>query len=103
MNQLAVSEGARELFQSSLYFGDAAENARGWHDRHVVLGEIDAGFHLCNQLDELLLYRRETFGECAFELLCGDSRLVERLRVDEIANGFGLREIDATVEECTHG
>ena len=33
----------------------------------------------------------------------GDLRLVERLRVDEIADRFGLGEIDAAVEEGAHG
>ena len=30
-------------------------------------------------------------------------RLIERLRVDQIADGFGLGQIDAAVEEGAHG
>ena len=33
----------------------------------------------------------------------GDLSLIERLRVDQIADGFGLGEIDAAVEEGAHG
>ncbi len=33
----------------------------------------------------------------------GDLRLVKGLGVDEVADGFGLGEIDAAVEEGAHG
>ena len=43
--------------------------------------------------------RRETR---AAELLCSDLCLVESLRLDEISDGLGLREIDAPVEKGAH-
>ena len=42
-------------------------------------------------------------GESALELLSGDLGLEEGLGVDEIADGFGLGEIEASVEEGAHG
>jgi hypothetical protein len=34
--------------------------------------------------------------------LRGNLRLVERLRLDQVANRLGLREIDPTIQECPH-
>ncbi len=42
-------------------------------------------------------------GERAFHLLRGDAGLVQRLRVDQIAHGFSLREIDAAGEKRALG
>ena len=42
-------------------------------------------------------------GECAFELLRSDFGLIQSLGLDEVANGFGLSEVDAAVEEGAHG
>jgi carbonic anhydrase len=50
-----------------------------------------------------LFDRLQAFGQRAFELLRGDFCLVERLGVDEIANSFGLGEIDASIQEGSHG
>ncbi len=36
-------------------------------------------------------------------MLCRDLGLVKRLRVDQIAHGFGLGQIDAAVEKRAHG
>ena len=35
-------------------------------------------------------------------MLGGNFRLIERLRIDEVADRFRLRQIDAAVEEGTH-
>ena len=56
-----------------------------------------------DQLDQLLLDGLQALRQRAFELPRRDLRLVERLRVDEVAHRFGLREVDAAVEEGAHG
>ena len=73
------------------------------NDRDIVFGEVDAGFHDGDQIDQLLLDGLQALGQRAFELAGRDLRLVERLRVDEVANGFGLGQVDASVEEGAHG
>ena len=45
----------------------------------------------------------KAMGERAFELLGGDLGLIQRLRVDEVADGFGLSQIDASIEKSAHG
>ena len=72
-------------------------------DRHVVFSKINSCFEYGDQVDQLLFDRLQASGECAFELLGRNFRLVQRLRVDQIADGFGLSEINATVEKGAHG
>ena len=103
MDDLAVSKAGGKLIERFANGGDAFENGCVGQDGHIVFGEIDAGFEHGDQLNQLLLDRLQTPGESAFKLLRGDLRLVERLRVDEIADRFGLCEIDAAVEEGAHG
>ena len=50
-----------------------------------------------------MLDRLQPLRERAFQLPRGDLRLVERLGVDEVADRFRLRQIDAAVEERSHG
>ena len=72
-------------------------------DGDVVFGEIDAGFEQRDQLNQLLLDGLQATGKRAFELLGRDSRLVERLRLDQVADGLGLGEVEAAVKEGAHG
>ena len=51
----------------------------------------------------MFLDRRDAAGDGAAGLLGGDAGLVERGGVDEVADGFGLREIDAAVEVGAQG
>ncbi len=73
------------------------------NDRDVVFGEVDAGFHDGDQVNQFLLDGLQPLRQRAFELARRDLRLVERLRIDEVAHGFGLGEVDASVEEGAHG
>ena len=45
----------------------------------------------------------QALGERALKLLGGDLRLVKSLRVDQVAHGFCLGEIDAAIEKRAHG
>ena len=103
MHDLAVSESSGKLLERLAHGENAFEDCRAGQDRDVVFGEVDAGFEHNDQLDQLLFDWLQTSGESALELLGGDLRLVERLGVDQVADGFGLGKIDAAVEESTHG
>ena len=63
----------------------------------IVFGEIDAGFEQRDQFQQLLLQRSDAPRNRAAGLLCGDARLVERGGVDQVADGLGLRQVDAAV------
>ena len=78
---------------------EAPQNLLGRRDADVVFGEIDAGFEQRDQLQQLLLDRRDAARDRAARLLRGDARLVERGGFDQVADGFGLRQVDAAVEE----
>src|SRR5438552_11926601 len=71
--------------------------------RHVILRKINASFENSNELNQLLLDRLQAARKSAFELLRCYFRLVKRLRVNQVANSFGLGEINAAVEEGPHG
>ena len=77
---------------------EAAQDLRGGRHADIVFGEIDAGFEQRDQFQQLLLERRDAARDGAVHLLRGDARLVERGGVDQIAHGFGLRQIDAAVQ-----
>ena len=63
-------------------------------------GEVDARFEQGDQLDQFLLdWLQVASGERTLELLRGDLRLVKSLRLDQIANRFGLRQVDASIQE----
>src|SRR5580693_3963140 len=103
MHDLAIGEACSKLLKWLENGGDTFKNGCIRQDGHVVFSEIDAGFKHGDQLDEFLLDRLQTTGESALELLGRDLSLVECLRVDEVADGFGLGEIDAAVEKGAHG
>ncbi len=89
---------------SSILSADAADcGVTGGTDGDVVLGEVDAGFEGGDELDQRLLDGGEGVGERAAELRGGDAGLVEGLCVDEVADGFGLGEVEAVVEEGAQG
>ena len=60
---------------------------------HVVFGKVDAGFEQRDQFHKRLLDGRSAAAERAAHLAGGLPRLRERLRIDQVANRFGLRQI----------
>ena len=52
---------------------------------------------------KLLLERRDAARNRAPGLLRGDAGLVERGGFDQVADGFGLRQVDAAVEKGAQG
>jgi len=65
--------------------------------------EVDASLEDGDELYQFLFDRLQAPGERALQLLGRDFGLVEGLRVDQVADGFRLREVDASVEEGPHG
>ena len=70
---------------------------------YVILSEVDAGFEKCDELDQRLLDGNNTAAERPAHLTGGLASLGQGLRLDEIADGFGLREIEFSGEERTFG
>src|SRR5689334_14428210 len=103
MHDLAVSERGAQLLQRLPDGVDALSYLFRRQHGNVVFSKIYTSLHGGNEIDQLLLYRLQAFGECTFKLLGGDFGLIERLRFDEIADGLSLRKIDAAVEEGAHG
>src|SRR5437588_6365524 len=103
MDDLAVRKSCVELLDRLAHGGDAFED--GWVGKHgdVILSKVNAGFQYRDQLDKLLFDRLQTPGERASKLLCGNLRLIKRLRVDKIAYRLRLREIDAPIQKGAHG
>ena len=103
MHDFAEGEAGQQFLQRRANGGDARQDLLVGDDGDIVFGEVDAGFHGGDQLDQLLLGGLQALGKCAFQLPRRDLRLVERLRIDEVAHRLGLRQIDAAVEEGAHG
>ena len=79
------------------------ENLRVRHDGNIVFGEVHSRFQHGDQFHQLLLRGLQALRQRTFELPRSNLRLIERLRFDKIADRFGLRQIDAAVEESAHG
>ena len=103
MHHFSVGEAGEQLLERRVHVSDALQNLCVGNHGDIVFREVHSGFHDGDQLDQLLLDGLQPLGQRAFELAGCDLRLIERLRVDEVADGFGLREIDASVEEGAHG
>ena len=103
VDNFPVGERAGEFFERRADCADVFEDLFAGEHGDIVFGKINSGFEKRNQLHQLLFDRLQAAGERAFELLGGDLRLIERLRIDQVADGFGLGEVDASVEEGAHG
>ena len=73
--------------------------------RHVdiVFGEVDARFEQGDELDECLFDGRDASAERTAHLACGLARLRECLRFDQVADCFGLGQIESAGEKCALG
>src|SRR5580704_18676516 len=103
MHDLAVREGRGQLREGLADGADSFKNSWVRQDRDVVFSEIDARLEHSDQVNQPLFHWLQALGQSALELLGGDLRLVKRLGVDQIADRFGLGEIDAAMEEGAHG
>ncbi len=114
----AADDGERQAFVHELAVGEGRRPvARAERERRRCAGEFASAGRtetsssakstpassVAISSTKLLLDGLQAAGQRAFQLLGGDFGLVERLRVDQVADGFGLGEIDAAVEEGAHG
>ncbi len=72
-------------------------------DRCVVFSKVDACFELRNQRDQSLFERPNSPRKCAAQLLRGGLGLQQGLRVDQVADGFRLGQVDAAGKEGALG
>ena len=67
----------------------------------IVFRKIDSGFKQSDQRNQPFFDGLNAARERAMQLLCCHSRLVERLRFDQVMHRFGLGQIDAATQEGT--
>ena len=65
----------------------------------ALVGKIERRFELGDDVEQLLLDRRDRRRQRAFELIERGPRLQRRDRVDQIRDGLGLDEIELLIEE----
>jgi hypothetical protein len=82
---------------------DAAQDFGCGGDADIVFSEVDAGFKQSDEFEEFGFDGSEAAGDGALCLAGGDTGLVERGGVDEVADGLGLGEVDASVNEGAEG
>ena len=70
---------------------------------HVVFGEVDAGFEQRDQFHQRLLDGRHPPAERAAHLAGGLAHLGECLGFDQVANRFGLGQIEPARQERRAG
>src|ERR1700730_17370159 len=103
VHDFAVSEAGGQLLERSAERSDVLEDCGSGHDGNVVLREVDARLQQRNQLNQLLLNRLQALGKSSVKLLRRNFRLIQSLRVDKVADRFGLREVNASPEKGSHG
>jgi hypothetical protein len=102
-HQIAVSEAVYETCRTLLDGTQAAQQFFGRRHVDIVFGEVDAGFEQGDQFGELRLERGQHLRYGSLRLAGGYAGLIESGRFDEVANGFGLRQIDAAVDIGAEG
>ena len=103
MNDAAPSEGGFEGGERRDKRVDAAGDFVLRSDVDIVFAEVDAGFEKGDEFDEGLLDGSDAAAERASHLTGGLAGLGEGLGFDEVANGFGLGEVELAGEEGALG
>ena len=103
MYQTAVGEAGGQHANGIEDRAEPAQDLGVGRDADVVFGEIDAGFEQRDQFEQLLFEGSDAPGHGALGLLGGDARLVQGGGFDEVADGLGLRKVDAAVQEGAQG
>ena len=91
---------ASSAASGGIELGDAASDLGLRRDVDIVFGKVDAGFEQRDQFDQGLLHGRDAAAERAAHLAGGLARLGERLRVDQVADRLGLRQVELAGEKC---
>jgi hypothetical protein len=98
-HQPTEPEALREVIHPRLNRPQAPQNLRSGRNGDVVLREIDPRLQQRDQVQQLRLQRSDPPRDAATGLLGGDSRLVDRGRVDQVADCLRLRQIDPPVQK----
>jgi hypothetical protein len=72
---------------------------RGGDELDVLVDEIQAGFELCQQVQQLAPHPMQRSGQAAGQLPEGDIKLGPAARVNDRQHGFGLRQIQTPGQE----
>ena len=65
----------------------------------ALIRKVDGRFEPCNQIEQVGIDFPNPAGQCALQLVEGGTRLNRCHRVNQIRDGFGLRQIDPSIEE----
>ncbi len=99
VNDAATGEGCLQRSEGRRELVDAAGDLLLWRHVDIVFREIDAGFEERDEFHEGLLQGLHAMAERAAHLAGGLTSLREGLRIDEVADGFGLDEIEFAGKE----
>src|SRR5208337_4252893 len=102
-NNPAVGVALRQVVEVRAQLVSAGEYFLPLHHGHIVFGKVNARLQPGNEFEQNLFVRFEASGDRAFELLCRHAGLVERARLDEVADRFCLRQVDAPVQKPPQG
>ena len=91
-----MGECGFELGERWTDFADAALDFRLGGDREVIFGKVDAGFEQGDQLQQGVLGWQDAMAEGSSHLAGRETGLGEGLGLDQVADGFGLGEVDAS-------
>ena len=103
MHQLPVSEARGERRNRCNDRLQPPQNLLRGRNADIILREIDPGFEQRDQLQQLLLHWLQPPRNGSFRLLRGNPCLIQRSCINQIADRFGLRQIDAAIEVSAQG
>ncbi len=96
---LAARGGGEQRLEIAAQFSEARVQGVAGFGRDVLIGKIDVGLDVREELEDALLQRRDAPAERAGELLVRGAQREIGLRGDEVHHGLGLREVELAVEE----
>ena len=103
MDDAAAGKRGLKGGQGRREFADAAGDLGLRSHVNVVLGKVDASFEQRDQFDESLLDGSDAAAERSAQLAGGLASLGERLRLDQIADGLSLGEVEAAGKKSALG
>ena len=90
-----------ELMRTPEHSINAPKQISPGFGRDVFLGKINVGLDMGKHRDDLLLHRGSFATNSTTKLLIGSTESERALRVDQIHDGLGLREIHFSVQKGT--
>ena len=99
MHDAPVGKGGGKRGKRRRQFADAPGDLGFGRHIHVVLGKIDAGFEQCDKVNQRPLHRPHAPAERTAHLAGCLTSLGERLRLDQVAHGFGLSQVQPAGQE----